>query len=182
MALVAFVAGDMHPASASCAAPRLQVEPVRLAPGEVVHLGGQGWMAECRDTWTCEVGRDCTAPEPSPPADSVAVSFEQGERSQLLVTARPDTTYAIDLEASVPADAAEGPARIVARADNGLESAPVAVEVVAPAQREPAGTTPAASEELPRTGPSGSTSLVGLGALLVACGAVMLRTCRAQES
>ena len=34
MALVAFVAGDMHPASASCAAPRLQVEPVRLA-----HLG-----------------------------------------------------------------------------------------------------------------------------------------------
>jgi hypothetical protein len=113
--VLAFVGVAFAPeGEAVCAAPRISVVPMTGSPGSNFTVSGGNWAAECNDVITCQIGRQCTEPPPSPPNRGIVIAFEQGERTWPLATVDAAPDYTFKVSTSVPADAKSGPATIEA--------------------------------------------------------------------
>jgi hypothetical protein len=114
-----------QPASASCAAPYLEVdERTTLSPGTTVTIEGGAFVDGCRDVmvcgsgWGCDDG--CEYPDPPPvPYEDVELRLVQGQRSWVLGTsdagtAEDDQQGRVRWTVDLPTGAEPGRARLVA--------------------------------------------------------------------
>ncbi|GEP32447.1 hypothetical protein NSZ01_02150 [Nocardioides szechwanensis] len=112
------------PASASCAAPYLEItEPLVLERGADVVIEGRAFTEGCRDSMSCSAGfgcDDCEYDDPPPaPLEDVELRLVQGDRSWTLgitdaETAETDHQGWVTWSFDVPLAAEPGPARLVA--------------------------------------------------------------------
>ena len=158
-------------AQASCVGPMVTIEPDHGPAGSPIMVSGSGFFAECRDVVTCEVGRPCPPPEPSPPVASVTITFTQQDRTTEVGTARPGADYRFEIQIVIPPDATPGAASLGARTSNGIEVRPVEFTVDAGPSTQARGLS--GSQPLPVTGFDGRPAV---GALLVLYGAALLAT------
>ena len=91
---------------ASCAAPMIEVEPPRAAPGGEFIVRGKAFAEGCDDTGPII--------EPSEPLRDVRLVFGQGLRRWELATVDADRRLSFEARVRVPEDA--GPGRAVVRA------------------------------------------------------------------
>ncbi|MDP9480781.1 MAG: hypothetical protein M3R38_34815 [Actinomycetota bacterium] len=91
---------------ASCAAPMIEVEPHRAAPGEAFRVHGEAFGRGCDD-----VGPGL---DPSKPLQNIRLAFRQGSREWTLATVDADRQLSFDARLRVPEEA--GPGRAVVRA------------------------------------------------------------------
>jgi hypothetical protein len=85
-----------HPASASCAAPWLEVKPgTVLRRGDPLLVEGRGFVDGCQDTMSCGTGLgcdDCEYDDPPPePLQDVTLRLTQHDRSWPLASADAET-------------------------------------------------------------------------------------------
>ncbi len=88
----------------SCAAPMIEVEPHRAAPGEAVRVHGEAFGRGCDD-----IG---PVLEPSEPLQDVRLSFSQDSRKWTLATIDADRRLSFDVRVRVPGDAEPGRADV----------------------------------------------------------------------
>ena len=149
------------PASASCAAPEIEVSPESGAPSSSIHVTGKYFADGCNDTGPASQA-------PAPPQKGIHVSLRQGDAEFELgvVDAGPDYTFTLDAE--VPSDASPGDAQISAVA-SGHVAATASFTITG------SSTAPPPKEQaLPRTGRpiaplvAGGVAAVGLGLAVTA--------------
>lgn len=104
--VVAFVPGR---ASASCAAPFVEVEPAVAAPGDQLHIEGEAFLAGCDDVGG---GNVCSPfpdrPEPAPPMIGVRLELRRNGQVLDVVHVDADSAGRLQAELTVPEDAEAG--------------------------------------------------------------------------
>lgn len=125
VALAPYPAG---PATASCAGPSLDLEPREVLPrGGALTVRGDAFADGCQDTGSCSgvLGcQSCDYGPPPVPLEDVPLLLRQGGREWELGVVDAGTADEGALgrtvwQVTVPADAAQGPATLVA-GDGGL--------------------------------------------------------------
>jgi hypothetical protein len=136
------------PARASCAGPTLSVgppgstpaassyddgaaPPISVRPGQQLAVGGQFYLAECNDTYSCAGGcAGCSGGELSPPMRSVSLVLVTGTtETELGQQDASEIVGAVRWDVTVPTGLPPGPARLETRWDTGtLVGVPLVVQ------------------------------------------------------
>ncbi|WP_182524632.1 hypothetical protein [Nocardioides dongkuii] len=118
-----------RPASASCAAPYLEVgESPVLERGAARTVRGRAFVDGCQDSMSCTISFGCQSCEdddpPPVPAQDVALELRQRGRTFELGTADAGEDGQVTWTVDLPAGVRRGPARLVA---DGANPVPVRV-------------------------------------------------------
>ena len=102
------------PATASCAAPSVEVTRV-LAPGAETEATGRGFTDGCADVGSCTVGcgAHCDQPDPGAPLREVRLLLRQGDRTWTLGAADADEHGRVHWSFALPDDVRRGRARLL---------------------------------------------------------------------
>lgn len=112
---------------AACAAPSTIAAESTVAPGQTVRVQAEGLWSSCRDHGVVDEDGDVQYPDPEPaPLTNLQVRFAQGDAVTDLATVDADDAARVELDVTIPADAAAGPAEITV----GRLSSPATVTVV----------------------------------------------------
>jgi hypothetical protein len=106
------------PAAADCVAPTLEVRPrMTFDRGTEVTVEGSSFRDGCNDTGTCSgfLGcQRCDYGPPAQPSQDVVLTLRQAGRTWELAAVDAEADGSVTWSVMLPADAARGPARLVA--------------------------------------------------------------------
>ncbi len=106
--LVGSTLSGIAPASASCAAPNIRINPTEGASGSVVTVTGDAFGDNCFDTGPPPPGQGALGH----PLTGIEIDFTQGGVTTTLATVDASDEYSFAVAITVPPDAALGPAAI----------------------------------------------------------------------
>ncbi|MCB0963733.1 MAG: hypothetical protein KDA98_10600 [Acidimicrobiales bacterium] len=118
MAVAVAVGVPATPSAADCSGPRLHHEPATVDRGATVHVEGEGWVAECWDTFP----RPPSDPPRAPASTDIEIHVVQGDRRVLVAEGDAGEDYRFAVDVPIPTTLDPGPATI--EAGTGATSSP----------------------------------------------------------